>query len=77
MATLTGCAALPLALSSNQPGLSLGCAGMRTFTEIGDDLALAVVPGTAVAKFVDALDGMVESNTTMRSFYLAAKAAVG
>jgi uncharacterized protein (DUF169 family) len=72
-----GCAALPLALRNNQPGLSLGCAGMRTFTEIGDDLTLAALPGSALPGFVDALSGTVESNAGMRSFYLAHKAAIG
>jgi uncharacterized protein (DUF169 family) len=72
-----GCAALPLALASNQPGMSLGCIGMRTFTEIGDDLNLAAVPGAALDGFVDALAGTVESNGAMREFYAAHKAAIG
>lgn len=71
-----GCAALPIALRSDLPGMSLGCAGMRTFTEIGDDMNLAVVPGSALAPFVDALGGTVESNAAMRSFYAAHKAAI-
>jgi uncharacterized protein (DUF169 family) len=72
-----GCAALPRALHSNQPGMSLGCAGMRTFTEIGDDMNLAAIPGSALAGFLDALAGTVESNAAMRSFYSAHKAAIG
>jgi uncharacterized protein (DUF169 family) len=72
-----GCAALPRALNSNQPGMSLGCAGMRTFTEIGDDKNLAAIPGTALEGFVDALAGTVEANAGMRSFYAAHKAAIG
>lgn len=72
-----GCAALPLAMRSNQPGMSLGCAGMRTFTEVGDDLNLAAVPGGALPGFVDALAGTVESNAAMRSFYSAHKASIG
>jgi uncharacterized protein (DUF169 family) len=57
--------------------MSLGCAGMRTFTEIGDDMNLAVIPGTAMDGFLDALAVTVESNTAMRSFYSAHKAAIG
>ena len=72
-----GCAALPLALRNGQPGMSLGCAGMRTFTEIGDDLNLAALPGSALAGFVNSLAGTVESNAAMRSFYSAHKAAIG
>lgn len=71
-----GCAALPLALANGQPGMSLGCAGMRTFTEIGDELTLAALPGTAVDSFVESLAGTVESNTAMRAFYTGHKAAV-
>ena len=72
-----GCAALPLALRSGQPGLSLGCAGMRTFTEIGDDLTLAALPGSALPGFVEALASTAESNAGMRSFYSAHKASIG
>jgi uncharacterized protein (DUF169 family) len=72
-----GCAALPLALRSGQPGMSLGCAGMRTFTEIGDDMILSAIPGPALDGFLDALTATVESNTAMRSFYSAHKAAIG
>jgi hypothetical protein len=49
---------------------------MRTFTEISDDMNLAVIPGSALAGFVDALDGTVDSNATMRSYYSARKAAI-
>ncbi len=72
-----GCAALPRALQSNQPRMSLGCAGMRTFTEISDDMNLAVIPGSALAGFVDALEGTVDSNAAIRSYYSARKAAIG
>lgn len=72
-----GCAALPLAMGSGAPGMSLGCAGMRTFTGIGDDLTLAAIPGSALGTFVDALASTVDANAAMRSFYEAHKAAVG
>lgn len=72
-----GCAALPLALHAGRPAMSLGCAGMRTFTEIGDDQLLAAVPGGALADFVDSVAGTVESNAAMRSFYAAHKESIG
>jgi uncharacterized protein (DUF169 family) len=71
-----GCAALPIALRSSQPGMSLGCVGMRTFTEIGDDMNLAVIPSSALAGFIDDLARTVESNNAMRSFYSAHKTAI-
>ena len=72
-----GCAALPLAMRSNEPGMSLGCAGMRTFTEIGDDLTLAAIPGGALDGFVGKLAGTVEANAAMRSYYASQKEAIG
>jgi uncharacterized protein (DUF169 family) len=72
-----GCAAIPLALRNSQPGMSLGCAGMRTFTEVGDDETLGVVPGDALPSFVEALASAVDSNAAMRDFYSAHKAMVG
>jgi uncharacterized protein (DUF169 family) len=72
-----GCAALPLALNGNQPSMSLGCAGMRTFTEVSDDLTLAAVPGRELAGFIDDLAAISEANAAMRSFYSAHKAAIG
>ncbi|WP_194904245.1 DUF169 domain-containing protein [Catenulispora rubra] len=71
-----GCAALPLALNAGQPGMSLGCAGMRTFTEIGDELTLAALPGSALDGFLESLAKTVESNTAMRAFYSQHKASI-
>jgi uncharacterized protein (DUF169 family) len=72
-----GCAALPLAMHSNEPGLTLGCAGMRTFTEIDDDLTLAAIPGGALDGFIGKLAGTVDSNAVMRSYYAGQKEAIG
>jgi uncharacterized protein (DUF169 family) len=71
-----GCTALALAAKNDQPRLSLGCAGMRVFTEIPDDRVLAVLPGSGVTGFVAALQGVVESNSRMRTFYAGHKAAI-
>jgi uncharacterized protein (DUF169 family) len=71
-----GCAALPLAMNTGEPRMSLGCAGMRTFTEIGDDLTLAVLPGSGIGQFLGALSQTATANAAMRSFYEAHKASV-
>jgi len=71
-----GCAALPLALNAQEPRLSLGCKGMRTFTEISGDRLLAVLPGAKVEEFVTALSVMVESNAAMSDYYQSKKAAL-
>lgn len=70
-----GCAALPTALSSGSPTISWGCMGMRTFTEIEDDLLLAAIPGDRVGAFADDLDRIVTSNETMSKYYENKKAA--
>jgi uncharacterized protein (DUF169 family) len=72
--TVTGrpaCAALPLAMSSNSPVMSLGCAGMRTFTEIADDRMLFAVPGGQLESFTQAVDEIGQANRHMGDFYRA------
>ncbi len=63
------CASLPSALDAGQPVLSLGCAGMRTFTEILPDRLLGVVPGSKLEDFERSLAATVESNRHMQSYY--------
>lgn len=70
------CAALPLALQGAQPALSLGCAGMRTFTEVADDRMLAVIPADRLNQFVDALRVTASANSAMLAYYEQRKAAV-
>lgn len=69
------CGALPVALRDDQPTLSAGCAGMRTFTEIAGDKMLGVVPGRFVDDFVSALEAAVARNAQMDAAYLSAKEA--
>lgn len=64
-----GCAALPLAMSNNTPTASLGCAGLRTFTGIGDDRLLVAVPGNLLEQFASALERAVAANAPMRRYY--------
>lgn len=68
------CAALPQALSSSQATLSLGCMGMRTFTEVSDDRLLAVLPGNRAGDLADSLGSIIKSNDAMESFYRQHKA---
>lgn len=70
-----GCAALPLAMAQDSPTLSLGCIGMRTFTEI-DDRMLIAVPGSRLESFVDALSTTLAANTQMLGFYEAQRDAL-
>jgi uncharacterized protein (DUF169 family) len=68
------CSALPVALSESRPTLSLGCLGMRTFTEISDDRLLAVVPAAELEEFVSSLGATCAANATMGGAYDAMKA---
>lgn len=63
------CGSLPSALDAQQPVLSLGCAGMRTFTEILPDRLLGVIPGSKLEEFEGALTATVESNRKMQTYY--------
>jgi uncharacterized protein (DUF169 family) len=69
------CAALPASVDGDRPVMSLGCMGMRTFTEISNDRLLAVIPGAKLAEFVEALRTMRSTNDAMESFYVARKDA--
>jgi uncharacterized protein (DUF169 family) len=68
------CAALPVSQSRGAVTLSLGCTGMRTFTEVADDQLLAVVPGTGVEAFGQSLDTTLKANRSMAAFYEYRKA---
>ena len=67
------CAALPIALEASRAALSLGCKGMRTFTEISEDRMLAVLPGGEAIMFCDSLDRTAEANETMLDYYAGRK----
>jgi uncharacterized protein (DUF169 family) len=70
------CAAIPKSLAESRSALSLGCAGMRTFTGIADRYLLAVQPGSGLAAFAEALAGMRGTNDRMEAFYADRLAAV-
>ncbi len=64
------CAALPVALSEKKSTVSLGCIGMRTFTEIEDDRLLVALPGSQLDdSFIDGVKQSVEANRQMLDFY--------
>jgi len=71
------CAAIPTSMGQERPALSLGCAGMRAFTGIGDERLLAVLPGSAMASFCDALARTSGANAQMKAMYDDCLAAFG
>jgi uncharacterized protein (DUF169 family) len=72
--TITGrpaCAALPRAMNGGTLAMSVGCIGMRTFTDISDDRILAAIPGARLADFVADLRRLGAANDTMLGIYRA------
>ena len=63
------CAALPNSIQLSRPAISLGCTGMRTFTEISSGLLLAVVPGSELLAFSSSLAAVRRTNDGMAAFY--------
>ncbi len=69
------CAALPVALASSEAALSLGCTGMRTFTGIGAERMLGVLPAARAEAMVGSMELTAASNQTMKTFYEGHKAS--
>ena len=67
------CAAIPAAVSRGAVTASLGCIGMRTYTEIADDHMLTVVPAGVVPQLAAALTDIVAANRAMAQFHEARK----
>lgn len=70
------CAAIPVSGSRGATALSLGCTGMRTYTEIAEDRLLAVVPASGLASLWSALGRTLEANSSIGAVYAARKAGV-
>jgi uncharacterized protein (DUF169 family) len=69
------CGAVARAINSGQSAMSLGCAGMRTFTGIEEHLSLVVIPGASLQELGTELERVSESNAKMRDYYATRKAA--
>jgi uncharacterized protein (DUF169 family) len=67
------CAALPVAFDKSQSTLSLGCLGMRIFTDISENRLLAVLPGNKIDEFCKALESVTAANQEMGVFYRSHK----
>jgi uncharacterized protein (DUF169 family) len=63
------CAAIPRALESTRLELSLGCAGMRTFTAVEPGMLLSVLPAPALAGLGERLRSVTAANESMRAHY--------
>jgi uncharacterized protein (DUF169 family) len=63
------CAAIPQALASARLELSLGCAGMRTFTAVEPGMLLSVLPAPALRGLAARLYAAADANAAMRAHY--------
>lgn len=70
-----GCAALPRAMNGDMPAMSVGCIGLRTFTEVPDDRILVALPGTRLAAFVDDVERLKAANDAMEQIYRGMRAS--
>ena len=62
------CVALPAALAQGVVA-STGCIGNRVYTDLGEDELYVAVPGKNLAGVVDALQTIVEANTTLEEYH--------
>lgn len=66
-----GCGAVAVAGNQGSPAMSLGCIGMRTFTQVPDDRCLLVIPGAALGEMQQGLQRVLSVNETMKGMYEA------
>jgi len=67
------CAVIPSTLNNSSSGMSLGCTGMRTFTEVSDEQILITLNGKEIDSFLTNLATTVSANKEMEEFYLEHK----
>jgi uncharacterized protein (DUF169 family) len=66
-----GCGALARTVNTGDNSISLGCIGMRSFTEIAPALAFVTIPGVQLAALAEKLGQTAESNRQMLGHYQA------
>ncbi|MBI2910676.1 MAG: DUF169 domain-containing protein [Chloroflexi bacterium] len=67
--TRPACSALAIALERQRPVLSLGCAGMRSYTAVPSDLFPLAFPGAGLPRLEEALGGREDAPQRLQ-FYL-------
>lgn len=69
------CAALPQALDSRRPAMSLGCIGNRVYTGLLEGEGYVALPAAALDAVAGRLAGMAKANTELEKFHRARAAA--
>jgi len=70
------CAAIPMALKSGVPSMSMGCIGFRVNSGISDDELLMAVPGAQLESLLGRLDTTVNANSALEQFHTERSAAL-
>jgi uncharacterized protein (DUF169 family) len=65
------CAALPQALDSGRPAMSLGCIGNRVNTGLGDGEGYVAIPASAMEAVVARLGTLARANAELAKFHRA------
>jgi uncharacterized protein (DUF169 family) len=71
------CAAIPLAMKSQQGVSSLGCIGNRVYTELGDDEFYYALPGKHVAAVAGKLASIANANRELEKYHQARNSGCG
>ena len=70
------CAALPQALDSARPSVSLGCVGNRVYTGLGDGEGYVAVPAAAMEAVTAQLGKLARANAELEKFHRARAASL-
>ena len=65
------CAALPQALESRRPAVSLGCIGNRVYTGLMDGEGYVALPASALDAVAGRLEALARANVELERFHRA------
>src|SRR5262249_49614987 len=68
------CGVIPRTLKTNEPSISFGCVGARTYIELGPGEAVLTVPAAQFASLVERLKIIIEANAALAPFHQQQKA---
>ena len=64
------CAAIPQAVNTGKPALSLGCCGARAYLNVlSDDFALWALPGAKIAEYASRIKVLADANNLLTQFH--------
>jgi uncharacterized protein (DUF169 family) len=73
--TRPACSVLPIAMERERPALSLGCVGMRAYTQLPPELCLLAVPGPALSRLEHQLQEIEDPEARIQAYLDKLRAA--